>query len=193
MFHVRQKILSTNYTSFSLFGLYFTFVTGMLIIIISYSLEPIFGYLHRRRDYSGYKYLEWTTNHTLQLQRLAYQGLGSGAWSGYTDTIPSTRDAYFLADLPLSYPLEDEKSAGVQTQIPNHPQNSSVIGQSRPAEDSQHTLASPILEAQTQSANRTASDTGENISPVSSRPGSTSAQSIPSRPVSFVPANINIS
>lgn len=191
MFRVWQKILSTDYTSFSLFGLYFTFVTGMLMIIISYSLEPIFGYFYRRQAYSGYKYLEWTTNQTLQLQRLAYQGLGSGAWSGYSDTIPTTRDAYFLADLPLSYPVEDEKSDGIQTQIPTHPQNGSAIDPSSSAEDSQHTLASPNPDAQTQSADRTASDTEENVSPVAARPVSPSAQPIPPRPVSSVPASTN--
>lgn len=163
----------------------------MLIIIVPYSLEPISGYFYRRRDYSGYKYLEWTMNQTLQLQRLAYQGLGSGAWSGYTDTIPTTRDAYFLADLPLSYPVEEEKSGGVQIQIPNHPQNSSITGRSSSTGNS-HVLANPRPEARTQSAERTANGTGEISSPLSSRPVSTSAQSIPSRPVSPVPTTINI-
>lgn len=52
----------------------------------------------------GYKYLEWTSNGTLQLQRLAYQGIKSGRWSGYTDDIPMTESGALLGDLTQSYP-----------------------------------------------------------------------------------------
>ncbi|KAJ0110219.1 hypothetical protein J7T55_000651 [Diaporthe amygdali] len=107
-----QKILSTDYTSFSLFGLYFTFALGVLIILVSYLLEPIFEYLVRRRKYEEYKYLEWTGNETLQLQRMAYQGLGSKAWSGYTDSVPKTRPGYFLADLHVEYAVDRSKEVG---------------------------------------------------------------------------------
>lgn len=72
-------------------------------------LEPIFECLARRRKYEEYKYLEWTGNETLQLQRMAYQGLGSEAWSGYTDSVPKTRPGYFLADLHFEYSLERNK------------------------------------------------------------------------------------
>ncbi|KAK2597555.1 hypothetical protein N8I77_012334 [Diaporthe amygdali] len=107
-----QKILSTDYTSFSLFGLYFTFTVGVLIIFVSYLLEPIFECLARRRKHEEYKYLEWTGNETLQLQRMAYQGLGSEAWSGYTDSIPKTRPGYFLADLHVENSIKRSKEAG---------------------------------------------------------------------------------
>ncbi|KAK7740716.1 hypothetical protein SLS53_005184 [Cytospora paraplurivora] len=99
-----QKILSTDYTSLSLFGLYFTYITGILIIVVSYIIEPVLSILHARKRYEEYKFLEWSADATLQLQRLAYQGLGSERWSNYTDTIPKTRPAYFLADLALAYP-----------------------------------------------------------------------------------------
>lgn len=82
------------------------------MILVSYLLEPIFGHLARRRKYEEYKYLEWTGNETLQLQRMAYQGLGSELWSGYTDSVPKTRPGYFLADLHLAYPHEQNKEDG---------------------------------------------------------------------------------
>ncbi|KAG8168101.1 hypothetical protein KVR01_003790 [Diaporthe batatas] len=101
-----QKILSTDYTSLSLFGLYFTYITGLVIIVASYAAEPVLAFCYSRSKYKEYKYLEWTANSTLQLQRLAYQGLGSEKWTNYTDDIPRTRPGYFLADLTRAYPLE---------------------------------------------------------------------------------------
>jgi hypothetical protein len=44
----RQKIRSSKHSSFSLFGLLFTLLTGGFIVSISYALEPILALLHRR-------------------------------------------------------------------------------------------------------------------------------------------------
>ncbi|KAI0970013.1 hypothetical protein F4678DRAFT_462817 [Xylaria arbuscula] len=46
-----DKIRSSQHASFSLFGLLFTFITGALIIVASYVLEPFLGYLYKRRKY----------------------------------------------------------------------------------------------------------------------------------------------
>lgn len=102
---VMQKILSTEYVSFSLFGLCFTFVTGTLMIVVSYILEPIYACMYRRNKYGEYTYLEWTTTETLQLQRTSYQGIGSGTWLGQTEAIPRTTTGENLANLPLSYSI----------------------------------------------------------------------------------------
>ncbi|KAG6366976.1 hypothetical protein INS49_001157 [Diaporthe citri] len=109
-----QKIVSTDYTSFSVFGICFIYVTGALIIAISYLLEQIQAWLYRRRKVNEYAYLEWTANETLQLQRMAYQGVGSGNWSRYTDRIPLTETGDILADLPRSYPLDKKEGADVE-------------------------------------------------------------------------------
>lgn len=103
-----QILLSTDFTNFNLFGLYFTYITGVLMILISYTLEPFFSFLYRTRGYKHYKFLEWSTNETLQLQRLAYQGLGRGPWSGYTDTIPKTKSDEELGNLALAYGDDEE-------------------------------------------------------------------------------------
>lgn len=81
-------------------------VTGVLVIITSYVLEPIFECLYRRRKYREYTFLEWSASETLQLQRIGFQGVGSGTWSGYTDTIPRTKQDEVLASLALEYPLQ---------------------------------------------------------------------------------------
>lgn len=92
----------------SLFGLCFTYATGIVVILVSYTAEPLLAFFYSRCKYEEYKYLEWTANGTLQLQRLAYQGLGSEKWTDYTDDIPKTRAGYFLADLARAYPPEDD-------------------------------------------------------------------------------------
>lgn len=83
-------------------------MTGIVIILASYVAEPLLALFYSRRKYKEYKYLEWAANGTLQLQRLAYQGLGSEKWSNYTDDIPMTRPGYFLADLARAYPEYDD-------------------------------------------------------------------------------------
>lgn len=112
-----QRVLSSDYTSLSLFGLYFTYVTGIIIIIASYTAEPILALFYSRRKYEEYKYLEWAANGTMQLQRLAYQGLGSRKWSNYTDEIPKTRPGVSLPDLTRAYSPEDDHD-GIQDAKP---------------------------------------------------------------------------
>ncbi|PHH84688.1 hypothetical protein CDD83_1541 [Cordyceps sp. RAO-2017] len=96
-----QKILSSDYSSFSVLGLCLTYAVGAAIIVASYAIEPILALLGRRRR--RYPFLEWAANETLQLQRAAYQGIGSGSWAGFTDDIPRARRGEPLANLPRHY------------------------------------------------------------------------------------------
>lgn len=80
-----------------------------MLIVASFSVEPVIACLYRRDQArklkrGEYKYLEWASNGTLQLQRLAYQGIKSGRWSGYTDDIPMAEKDALLGDLTQSYP-----------------------------------------------------------------------------------------
>lgn len=88
-----QKILSTEYASFSVFGIVLILVLGGLIIILSMSLESLLGLLARRLyGELTYAQLEWCTNETLQLQRQVQEGLfGMGSWTGATKTVPKTK------------------------------------------------------------------------------------------------------
>ncbi|PFH60604.1 hypothetical protein XA68_10660 [Ophiocordyceps unilateralis] len=94
------------------FGLYITYITGTIIIVVSYTLEPILHYFRRWRNPNKFTYLEWSDGQTLQLQRAAYQGIGCGTWTGYTDAVPTTKRDEILADLYTAYtdPCHDERT-----------------------------------------------------------------------------------
>ncbi|KAI0839896.1 hypothetical protein F5Y06DRAFT_286321 [Hypoxylon sp. FL0890] len=116
-----QKIRSSAYTSFSLFGLYFTYVTGAVIIILSYVLEPSLAWLHRRRKYRQYEHLEWASNTSLQLYRLANESLGLGKWSDCTETVPITECGTHLACLDiadLNHPIFIHPADTIQVPTP---------------------------------------------------------------------------
>jgi hypothetical protein len=97
-----QKIRTTAYSSFNMFGLCFTFVVGTLITVTSYLLEPVSASLQKKRGHGQYGHLEWTTNATLQLQRLAHEEIGLGSWSGGTDAIPVTKARTMLGCLDIT-------------------------------------------------------------------------------------------
>ncbi|POS78678.1 hypothetical protein DHEL01_v202921 [Diaporthe helianthi] len=101
---VNQKIRTTRYSSFSFFGIMFTYILGVLVLAASYSLEPILACLHRNRKYKQYAYLEWTANETLQLQRLAHEEANgaSGEWSRCTNWVPTTKPGICLSSLDIS-------------------------------------------------------------------------------------------
>ncbi|KAI0151628.1 hypothetical protein GGR57DRAFT_513942 [Xylariaceae sp. FL1272] len=99
-----QKIRSTNFTSFSVFGLVFTYVAGGLIILLSYSLEPISQLLYKRWGFREFAHLEWKTSTTLQFQRLAHEQIGSGTWSQGLAEVPVTRAGDVLSSLDISNP-----------------------------------------------------------------------------------------
>ncbi|KAM7196688.1 hypothetical protein V8F33_006028 [Rhypophila sp. PSN 637] len=88
-----QKILSTEYASFSVLGVVLTLVLGAVIIMLSMSLEGLLGCLSRRLyGELTYAQLEWCTNETLQLQRQVQEGLfGLGSWVGATNNVPRTK------------------------------------------------------------------------------------------------------
>lgn len=87
-----------------MFGLCFTYSMGILIIIASYVTEPVYACLYRRYKFREYAHLEWTTNSALHFQRMAYEGIESGEWTGQMDDIPKTRPGEILAELPMRAP-----------------------------------------------------------------------------------------
>jgi hypothetical protein len=95
---------TTAYGSFSLFGLFFIFSVGGSLILTSYLLEPVSKSLHKNKGYKKYQHLEWTTNATLQLQRLAHEEAGFGSWSSCTGTVPNTKANELLGTLDIINP-----------------------------------------------------------------------------------------
>ncbi|KAF2142170.1 uncharacterized protein K452DRAFT_270946 [Aplosporella prunicola CBS 121167] len=96
-----QKIRSTAYTNFSLFGLTLILALGTIIIIISTFLEPIVSFILRCRRADTYAHLEWGANETLQLQRLAHEGVGLGRWKRCEEAVPVTERGDVLGVLDL--------------------------------------------------------------------------------------------
>ncbi|KAK3688995.1 hypothetical protein B0T22DRAFT_427069 [Podospora appendiculata] len=117
-----QKIQTNGYTSFSLFGLYFVLVGGLLVIITSYVLEPVLHFVERRRMNNQYKHMEWTANETLHLQNLGFQGLGRGTWSRYTNDVPITEQAVAFESLALGHGDVKRESSGEAAPDMGYPQ-----------------------------------------------------------------------
>ncbi|KAI1327697.1 hypothetical protein F5Y16DRAFT_420765 [Xylariaceae sp. FL0255] len=99
-----QKILSTAYTSVSLFGLFFTYIIGSIIIVISFILNPILMCAQKRWKNREYENVEWICNETLQLQRLAYEESGQGEWPKCLGSVPITDKDQKLGPFNLSDP-----------------------------------------------------------------------------------------
>ncbi|KAI0550033.1 hypothetical protein F4679DRAFT_226114 [Xylaria curta] len=119
-----QKIRSTAYASFSVFGLFFVFIVGLLLISISYLLEVISALLAKRKGYKQHAYLEWNTNATLQLQRLAHEELGIGTWSKCVEAVPATMPGETLGLLDISdltHPILCAKQSMDESQHSNDP------------------------------------------------------------------------
>ncbi|OJD30787.1 cytochrome p450 protein [Diplodia corticola] len=99
-----QKVHSAGYMNFSIFGIAIIFSVGGLIIIASYAIEPLVAWLQKRRRTVSYSRLEWCTNETIQLQRLANEEIGLGKWDCVDESIPVARRDDFLAVLDLVDP-----------------------------------------------------------------------------------------
>ncbi|KAI0154798.1 hypothetical protein GGR57DRAFT_465051 [Xylariaceae sp. FL1272] len=97
-----QKILSADHISFSVFGLLFIFVFGGIIIMLGLSLDSIVGYIQRIRKSSPHHRLEWCSNGTLQLQRLAHEALGYSTWDKCARAVPTTSSDARLGILDIS-------------------------------------------------------------------------------------------
>ncbi|KAK8072789.1 hypothetical protein PG996_006137, partial [Apiospora saccharicola] len=99
-----QKIRSSNYANFNIFGLALMYSVGMLIILISFAVEPLLGWLQKRGRYNQYAYLEWEGGTAIQLHRMANDQLGHGHWMKCDERIPITQPGDILASLDTSDP-----------------------------------------------------------------------------------------
>jgi hypothetical protein len=88
---------------------------GGFIIILDQTLDQLVSYWHRRRQKkknadaeSAYARLEWRSNATLQLMRMAHEQSGCGHWSNAAGLVPVTQPGEKLAILDVadeSHPL----------------------------------------------------------------------------------------
>ncbi len=113
---IAQKIRNDAFTSFSTFGLVLILGIGGLLIVVAYTLEYLIEWFQKHKSIGVYQRLEWTTNETLQLQRLAHEELGCGTWSRTAGDHPVTAPHEQLAVLDISEPEHPRlKSSMVKT------------------------------------------------------------------------------
>ncbi|KAI1112030.1 hypothetical protein F5Y14DRAFT_453476 [Nemania sp. NC0429] len=74
-----QMINSTEVKSFSVLGVSLLYAIGGFVIILQFSLEYLLAcYFKRRQTGKEYALIEWESNESLQLHRLAEEGVGWG-------------------------------------------------------------------------------------------------------------------
>lgn len=84
------------------------FFFGLLVIIISFAIEPIASCVQRRFKLTPYARLEWYSTSVFQLQRFAHEELGLGTWENCDGDLPATAPGTMLATLNIadeSHPL----------------------------------------------------------------------------------------
>ncbi|KAK0740345.1 hypothetical protein B0T18DRAFT_491030 [Schizothecium vesticola] len=74
-----QKVVVEGFVSFKIFTIVCIFVGGLLIIVLSFTLDSMVSRcLRLRGERAQYSRLDWSTNETLQIQRLAHEAAGAG-------------------------------------------------------------------------------------------------------------------
>ncbi len=87
-----QIIVDNSLRCFSILGMAIILVIGGSIVLVNLTLEPLVRLFRnmRKNDHGLYKQLEWDMTATLQLQRLVFEGQGSGTWHGEPHVVPVT-------------------------------------------------------------------------------------------------------
>ena len=93
-----QKVRATDGSiSFSVLGVSIILVFGTAIILTSLCVDSVVGWIQHRVLHRGvHRRLQWILDETLQLQRLAFEEVGMGTWSGTTASVPVTRAGELL-------------------------------------------------------------------------------------------------
>ncbi|KAI1270412.1 hypothetical protein F5Y18DRAFT_421905 [Xylariaceae sp. FL1019] len=100
-----QKISSHEFSNFNLFALLLTYITSAIIILTSFVAEPLLAWLSRKHGYKQLQQLEWVTNESLQLHRLAQEELGLDDWENGAKKVPTTINPWImLRSLDISNP-----------------------------------------------------------------------------------------
>ncbi|KAJ9641577.1 hypothetical protein H2199_005547 [Coniosporium tulheliwenetii] len=87
-----EKIRSSAYSSFNMFGLCFLVLTCALIIVVNLSLPNFVHWIQRRSHNGLVPRLAWIEDDVLQLQRIALEGRGIGPWEKKWEGVPVTAE-----------------------------------------------------------------------------------------------------
>jgi hypothetical protein len=101
--------VSALFYSFSVLGLAIILVVGGTFIIMENTIEALTEWFdkrpkRRKNIKTSYTRLEWQSNTTLQLHRLAYEVSGYGTWQDCTGTLPVTLPGETLGLLDVHDP-----------------------------------------------------------------------------------------
>jgi hypothetical protein len=69
--------------------------------VLDWTLESCLDLVQRKRPRHDYSRLEWKSNATLQLHRMAHEGIASGLWSKSTSSVPITSPKELLTSLNI--------------------------------------------------------------------------------------------
>lgn len=78
----------SNATSFSTLGVAIILTVGGLLILTHMVLEYVVANVVPTKNY---KLVRWALDDKLQLQRLAFEGVGVGSWNAGLGTVPTTK------------------------------------------------------------------------------------------------------
>jgi hypothetical protein len=98
-----QIIRGTSFYNFSIFGLTVLIGAGALIVILNQTLAAVVGLVQRFTHRGLSRQEEWRLTHSLQLQRMAFEGAGIGSWEGKDRAVPVTACAQMFS-LPVDVP-----------------------------------------------------------------------------------------
>ena len=84
-------VRGTSFRSFSILALSLLTILGVLIVLLSMTVEDIAAFFHRRRNRGTTGREMWKANETLQLQRMLYEYSGVGTWRDSPNGVPLTK------------------------------------------------------------------------------------------------------
>ena len=85
-----QKIRDSHFYSFSVLGLAVTLLAGGSIVLLNLCLSTVAGWFQRFSGKGVHRREHWRLDHSLQVQRMAYENAGIGRWKGKHSLVPVT-------------------------------------------------------------------------------------------------------
>jgi hypothetical protein len=90
----RQRIRSSEFTSFCVLGIAIIVAVGSLVALIDLVLADAVGWIQHRIGRGLSKRFEWIEHGTLNLQRLLFEAWGIGPWKGDGSNLPPVTDTF---------------------------------------------------------------------------------------------------
>jgi hypothetical protein len=118
-----QKILSNGQYSFSLFGLLFILVGGLLVIVLSNAIPRLVEQWQAKSsdERAQYRRREWVANDVLYLQKIALESNGIGPWRANVN-VPALMKGAIRFRLPWLFRDDDSKNNSRVELLPLNPQ-----------------------------------------------------------------------